>query len=234
MRDKYLSWLLAFILYKPAAATVYAAAFWLIGEGKDLMSIFTGMVAFCMAVVALPALMRLITPAVSAVTSGGSGMAAAGVSAGGQLASGAMQLAQQAKPSGGGGDSGTGGGAPTGSGSAPTPAQPAPGAGGGASPSGGAPSGGAAAGGARRRSWSGRRRRRLQAALPPAPARLGRPRRVRAPRVPQLRRGRSGPVWWRRRPVWTRARARCARSAAAPRPAPPARASDENEDGDGD
>jgi hypothetical protein len=142
MRDRYLSWLLAFILYKPAAATVYAAAFWLIGKGTDLMSVLTGMVAFCMAVVALPALMRLITPAVSTITAGGSGMAAAGMSAGGQLASGAMQLSQA--KSGGGGGGGTADSAPTGSGSAPAPATPAMGAGGGGAPSGGGASTGPA------------------------------------------------------------------------------------------
>jgi len=143
MRERYLSWLLAFVLYKPAAATVYATGFFIIGTAKDFFAVLTGMVAFCMAVVALPALMRLIAPAVSAVSSGGGGAGAAAVSAGAQVASGAMQLSQ-AKTSGGGGDGGeSGGGAPTGSGSAPVPATPAPGAGGGGAPSGGAAGGGA-------------------------------------------------------------------------------------------
>ena len=93
MRDRYLTWLVSFVLYKPAAATVYAAAFWLVGKGQDVNSVIVGLVTFCMALAALPALMRLIAPAVAVITSGGggggAGLAVAG--AGGQLASGAIQ-----------------------------------------------------------------------------------------------------------------------------------------------
>ncbi|MFG1955046.1 hypothetical protein [Micromonospora sp. NPDC048830] len=92
IRDRYLTWLLALVLYKPAAATIYAAVFWLIGKGQSLTDLLTGLVMFCMAIVALPALMRLIAPAVSVLSTGGSGVAVAAGSAAGQVASGAVRL----------------------------------------------------------------------------------------------------------------------------------------------
>lgn len=81
-----IAWLVAFLLYKPAAAVVYAAAFQLVGSDvfkndDALVSILTGLMLMVMAVVALPALMRFVTPLVSSVASG---------AAGGALAAGAM------------------------------------------------------------------------------------------------------------------------------------------------
>ncbi|MFF5074649.1 hypothetical protein ACFY2R_26485 [Micromonospora olivasterospora] len=101
LRNRYLTWLLALLLYKPAAATIYATVFWLIGEGKTLTDILTGLVGFCMALVALPALMRLIAPAVSTLSSGGGGTVLAAASAAGQVASGAVRLAGSGGRSGG-------------------------------------------------------------------------------------------------------------------------------------
>lgn len=141
LRNRYLSWLLALVLYKPVAATIYAASFWMIGKGQDLTDLLTALAGFCIAIVALPALMRLVAPAVGVLTGGGgSGAATAGaVGAGGaQLASGAVRLAQ-ARDSGGA----SGGVAPQGAASNPPPSpQPAPsggsavpaGAGGGGTP----------------------------------------------------------------------------------------------------
>ncbi|MFF3857114.1 hypothetical protein [Micromonospora sp. NPDC002575] len=130
VRDRYLTWLLALVLYKPTAATIYAAAFWLLGHGQDLTTLLTGLVAFCMAIVALPALMRLLAPAVSVLSTGGSGgVTAAAVSSGGQVASGAIRLSNAAGGSGRGqGDAGTngpGGATP----SVPSPRRPAGGGG---------------------------------------------------------------------------------------------------------
>jgi hypothetical protein len=151
-RSRYLTWLIALVLYKPAAATIYATVFWL-GQGQTLTDLLTGMVMFCMAIVALPALMRLIAPAVAVLSSGGgsSGVALAAASGAGQLASGAVRLAnsgggsgRSGSPgqSGGQGNPGRPGGATP---SAPAPA-PRPSGGGAASSSGAAGAGAAGAG----------------------------------------------------------------------------------------
>lgn len=133
VRSRYLTWLLALVLYKPAAATIYAAVFWL-GQGQSLTDILTGLVMFAMAIVAMPALMRLIAPAVSVLSGGGSGgVGVAAASGAGQVASGAVRLSG----SGSGGTSATGnsgaagGGRPGGAG--PTPPAPRP-SGGGSTP----------------------------------------------------------------------------------------------------
>lgn len=73
MFQKTTAWLLAFILYKPAAAIVYATAFRLTGDkvfGDDdtgLINVIVGLTMMIAALVALPALMKLIVPAVAAV-----------------------------------------------------------------------------------------------------------------------------------------------------------------------
>ncbi|MGB8198369.1 MAG: hypothetical protein WCF33_01525, partial [Pseudonocardiaceae bacterium] len=71
--SKTTAWLLAFVVYKPVAAIIYAAAFFTVGQGADLGGQLTGLFMIVMAVVALPALMRLLTPAVAAVASGAGG-----------------------------------------------------------------------------------------------------------------------------------------------------------------
>ena len=103
------SWLLAFVLYKPAAATVYASAFLMIGDGKDATSVLAGLFMLVLAIVALPALLRLITPMVGAAV-------AAGAGAGGGMAAAGMVMASGARMSGGGGSRGAG---PTGGGQQP-------------------------------------------------------------------------------------------------------------------
>jgi len=93
------AWLLAFVLYKPAAATVYASAFLLVGKGQDAASVLSGLFLMILAIVALPALLRLITPAVAAATSSGAAggaAAAAGVTA---VATGARILADRSSSS---------------------------------------------------------------------------------------------------------------------------------------
>lgn len=78
-------WLLAFILYKPAAAIVYAGAFYLVGgdlitdDGTGILNVLTGIIVMVLALVTLPALTRLMVPAVSAVAGGAMGGMAAGV-----------------------------------------------------------------------------------------------------------------------------------------------------------
>lgn len=85
---KALGWLIAFILYKPAAAIVYATAFKLVGtdvfqdDGTGVISVLTGLMLMLVALFAMPALMRFVTPLVAATSSGGGGLAAAGAAGG--------------------------------------------------------------------------------------------------------------------------------------------------------
>ncbi|WP_380169636.1 hypothetical protein [Jannaschia sp. R86511] len=81
------AWLIAFILYKPAAAIVYATAFRLAGadlfagsDGSGVLDVLVGVTMMVLAILALPALMRFVTPAVAVMSGsggGGAGMAAA-------------------------------------------------------------------------------------------------------------------------------------------------------------
>lgn len=150
---RYLTWLLAVLLYKPAAATIYAGAFWMLGGGTSLETVLTGIVVIAGAIVAMPALLRLLAP-ISAQAAAGDGATIVGSAAKATetVASGAVRLATLRNSSGG---SDTGGGAsPTappstppnaaGGGGAPPARQPAAtttgpgsaGAGGGTGPSG--------------------------------------------------------------------------------------------------
>jgi type IV secretion system protein TrbL len=120
--QKCVGWLIAFLLYKPAAAVVYATAFRLTGanvfedDGTGIIKIITGLALMTMALVALPALMRFIAPMVSAVGGGAGGgvaLAAAAGSVGGDLATGAIRKAASGGGQGGsqGGSAGGGQGA---------------------------------------------------------------------------------------------------------------------------
>lgn len=90
--QKAVGWTIAFILYKPAAATVYSVAFLLMDnkDGRDaIVGTITGFTLMIVALFALPALMRFVTPMVAAVASGGGAGAGAAV---GALATGAVSL----------------------------------------------------------------------------------------------------------------------------------------------
>ena len=136
-------WLVAFILYKPAAAIVYATAFKLTGadlfqdDGSGLVKVLTGLALMVMALVALPALMRFVTPLVSQLGGGGSahlGLAAGAGMAGAELATGAIRRSGTSASSSFGG---------------PTPSAPSGSAAtAGRASTAGAPSGGAASGAA--------------------------------------------------------------------------------------
>ncbi|WP_146076594.1 hypothetical protein [Rathayibacter sp. AY1A7] len=130
---KAMAWTLAFILYKPAAAIVYAIAFRMTGtdlfksDGTGLFQIVTGLALMLIALVALPALMRFLVPAVSSVGGGGAAgllLGAAALSAAGDVATGAIRAS-----SNGGGNGGGGGGNSSStdgpSGSTSTPGSPA-------------------------------------------------------------------------------------------------------------
>jgi type IV secretion system protein TrbL len=90
--QKAVGWTIAFILYKPAAAIVYSVAFLLMGNnsGQDaLIGSITGFTLMVVALFALPALMRFVTPMVGAIASGSGGGAGAAV---GAMASGAVSM----------------------------------------------------------------------------------------------------------------------------------------------
>lgn len=126
--QKCTAWLIAFILYKPAAAIVYATAFQLsgskifgnVGDGKDfgsaLLTTVTGLALMVIALFAMPALMRFVTPMVGAVAGGGGAVAAGAV---GALASGAIHMGSAGR--GGGSSTSTTNSAPN-----PSPGQQGP------------------------------------------------------------------------------------------------------------
>ena len=120
--QKHVSWLIAFILYKPVASLIYAAAFKVFGtvgkvDGDDaerMMYFICGLVLMIAALFALPAMMRLIVPAVGAASGAGVMFAGAAV---GSAASGAVNFGSRIRGAGrGGGGAGGGGGAVAGGG----------------------------------------------------------------------------------------------------------------------
>ena len=64
------AWLLAFALYKPAAAVVYAVAFDLAGQ-QGALALLDGVMMLVLAILALPALLRFVVPATSALAGAG-------------------------------------------------------------------------------------------------------------------------------------------------------------------
>ncbi|MFE6921169.1 hypothetical protein ACFVAV_09005 [Nocardia sp. NPDC057663] len=167
--QKLVGWIIAFMLFKPVAAIVYMIAFTTAGhvdetttssglpEGEQAQRMLVALVLLCSVAFVLPALMRLVAPAVATVGTGGSGLMVAGGTAVGAMALGAIGTkAVASRPaaapgsagyfgSGGGGPrpggAGPGGGAPRGP--APTP-PPRGGGGAAATPSSGAVPSGAA------------------------------------------------------------------------------------------
>ncbi|MGW2725092.1 proline-rich domain-containing protein [Streptomyces sp. NPDC001492] len=151
------SWLIAFILYKPVAAIVYAAAFSSITQGNDkadgenLTVQLAGVVLLLLAALTLPALMRIASPLVDQVAQGRQGSGGSVIGGAAAVATGAVALktggastaastVTSAAGKGAVGASGSrnpGGGPPPGGGSQPPPASPS----GGSSPGGSPPAG---------------------------------------------------------------------------------------------
>jgi len=153
-------WLIAFILYKPAAAIVYATAFKLTGsnifqdDGSGLVKILTGLALMVIALIALPSLMRFVAPMVSQVGGGGGAglaLAAAGGAGAAEIATGAIKKAHSGGGMGGGGGGGDSSPSTSATGASTQGVKPAPAtttaAGVGAGASGGAAAGSAAAAG---------------------------------------------------------------------------------------
>lgn len=165
--QKAVGWTIAFILYKPAAAIVYSVAFLLMGNtsGQDaLVGSITGFTLMIVALFALPALMRFVTPMVGAVASGSGAAAGAAV---GAMATGAVSLGRggsgrgnaapipattsttastQSTSAGASSKGSDGASGPRGGGGQPTPGVTGPGGAAGAATAGKAGSTGAAAG----------------------------------------------------------------------------------------
>lgn len=122
--QKHVSWLIAFILYKPVASLVYAAAFKVFGsygkidgdDGQRMVYFVSGLVLMVGALFALPAMMRLIVPAVGAAAGAGGAMFA-GAAVGG-AASGAVNFGSRIRGGGGGGGGGAAAGGGGGGGAA--------------------------------------------------------------------------------------------------------------------
>jgi hypothetical protein len=78
---KVLGWMAALIAYKPVAALVYASAIAMVGEGDDPRTVVVGLTMMLLAVIALPALLKLFNwTTAGAGGGGGGGMAAVAAS----------------------------------------------------------------------------------------------------------------------------------------------------------
>jgi hypothetical protein len=90
------AWLIAFALYKPAAAVVYAVAFDLAGQ-QGALALLDGVMMLVLAILTLPALLRFVVPATSALAGGGGAGTMLAGAAGGAIAmrmpTGAAQVA---------------------------------------------------------------------------------------------------------------------------------------------
>jgi hypothetical protein len=76
MFRKNIGWIIAFILYKPAAAIVYATAFKIINSelykaDSGLVPLLTGLALMFLSVFTLPALVKLVIPAAAQIAGGG-------------------------------------------------------------------------------------------------------------------------------------------------------------------
>jgi hypothetical protein len=96
--QKWLSWMLALVAYKPVAATVYAVAIQVVGNGRDTRTIFIGLTMIVLSLVALPTLMKLFSFAVPAAVAGGAGAFGA---MGGAATAGIYAMGMRGIPQGG-------------------------------------------------------------------------------------------------------------------------------------
>lgn len=102
MRNEWLSrnlrWMLAFLLYKPVAATIYALSMHLLVSDHGSFTankegLYLGIGFLIAGALSLPALMKMVSPPVSAAMSASSGGAFGGLMAGTVLARGAIDIA---------------------------------------------------------------------------------------------------------------------------------------------
>lgn len=110
-------WLIAFLIYKPVAAIIYAFAWKLKSGGDGIGGVINGMLLLVLAVAALPAIMKLLGPATSAMGSAaggtmamaaGAAVVSAGVAGGAAIATGGGSAAAGAGAAGRAGTVGSG------------------------------------------------------------------------------------------------------------------------------
>ena len=99
-------WQLAFVLYKPTAAVIYAAAFVTVANGQTATDVLTGLAMMILSVLAMPALLRLMMPVSAKIGGGGGGAAMLGAAAAATGVAGVLS----GRGRGGGGGGGGGGG----------------------------------------------------------------------------------------------------------------------------
>ena len=87
---KVIGWDLALIFYKPAAATVYATGFLMIGKGQ-VQEVFVGFAILLLSLVTLPALMKFFNWTTGSLETSGGGGGFLGAVIGGAAAVGAMR-----------------------------------------------------------------------------------------------------------------------------------------------
>lgn len=97
-----ITWLVAFVAYKPAAAIIYAAGFTLMGDkkiltaanlneyGQAMFSFVCGIAVMGLAIMALPAMIGFAIPVAGKLASGGGGGMATGAAVAGTVAAGAI------------------------------------------------------------------------------------------------------------------------------------------------
>jgi type IV secretion system protein TrbL len=155
--SKITNWIIAFALYKPVAAIIYAYAWKTKNGDEGIGGVINGLVLIALAVIALPAMMRLLAPGTSALggasgggmaLAGGAALVGAGVAAGAAVLSGGGSAAAggTAKMAGGAGAAGSSGMATAGGSSGIVGGAGTADPGGGAGPSGGSTGGGGTGG----------------------------------------------------------------------------------------
>ena len=114
--SKVTKWLIAFLLYKPVAAIIYAFA-WKMKSGDDgVGGIISGMLLLVLAVAALPALMKLVSPGTAAL--GGAAGGTMAMAAGAAVVSAGVAVGAAVATGGGSAGATAGGGAATAGGGA--------------------------------------------------------------------------------------------------------------------
>ena len=88
---KHIAWLAAWLLYKPAAALLYTGAFALTHANDSVPEVISGFMLLILAVLTLPALLRVVVPLTASLGAASSGSLAMG--AAGALATGAIKTA---------------------------------------------------------------------------------------------------------------------------------------------
>ena len=95
---RHVGWLAAWLLYKPAAALLFAGAFHLTQDKTSLTGVLSGFMLLIMSVLTLPALLRVIVPATASLGAASSGPLA--MAAFGAAATGAIKIAGMAATGG--------------------------------------------------------------------------------------------------------------------------------------